>query len=81
VAKTSCANGKTVKREGNMPNASMTGKVAKIHNGGNAAKVAKVMRTMGGVVRATSANYGSHHSKATQQTLTGLGGFAAGDKD
>lgn len=77
-----CANGKTVKREGNMPNASMAGKITRIHNtGGKAAKVAKVNRTVGGVVHATSNNYGSHHSKATQQSLTGLGGLAAGEKE
>jgi len=88
VAKTSCANGKTVKREGKMPNASMAGKVSRIYNvnGGkgaikNARAIAKVKAITGGVVHATSMNYGSHHSKAQQTKLTGQGGYAAGDKD
>ena len=83
-----CANGKTVQRKGNMPNASMAGKVSKIYNvnGGkgqtkNARAIAKVKAITGGVVHATSLNYGSHHSKANQTKLTGQGGFAAGDKD
>ena len=81
-------NGKKVTRKGNMPDARMDGKVSKIYNvnGGkgetkNARAIAKVKNIVGGVVHATSNNYGSHFNKAQGSKLTGLGGYAAGDKD
>lgn len=75
MAKTSCANGKTVKRSGNLPDAKMGRKIAKIHGAGGPARVAR------DVVHAASNNYGSHYRQSQQQSLTGMGGYAAGDKD
>ena len=81
-------NGKKVTRKGTMPDARMDGKVSKIYNTGggkgstkNARAIAKVKDIVGGVVHATSNNYGSHFSAAKGSKLTGMGGYAAGDKD
>lgn len=70
---TKLGNGKTVTRSGNMPDARM-GKAAKISGG----KVARVHKTIGGVVHATSHNYGAHGAKGREMNSHNLG---ADDKD
>lgn len=69
--RTSIANGKTVHRSGGMPDARM-GKEAKRIYGG---KVSKVHRTVGGVVHATSSNYGHGGAKGRQLHGTNLYSF------
>ena len=75
--RSSIGNGKTVKRSGNMPDAKM-GKAEKIHNGkGRGGKMsraaARVHRAVGGVVRATSHNYGRKGAKGRELRGAGLG--------
>lgn len=75
---TKLGNGKTVQRSGNLPDARM-GKAAKIHdNKRSSAKVARVHNMIGGVVHATSHNYGQHGAKARELHSSNLG---AEDKD
>ena len=62
---TAIANGKTVKREGNLPDARM-GKNAEKIAGATKSKVARVHRTVGGVVHATSHHYGSKGVKGRE---------------
>lgn len=75
--RSSIGNGKTVHKSGNLPRASME-KVDKIHNGkGRGGKMsraaARVHRAVGGVVRATSHNYGMKGAKGRELRGAGLG--------
>jgi len=71
------ANGKTVKRSGNMPDARLE-KAEKIHDGkGRGGKMsrsaARVHRSIGGVVHATSHNYGMKGAKGRELRGADLG--------
>ena len=70
--RTAMANGKTVKRSGNLPDAKM-GKAQKIHDGKNRRKADKVRAMLGGVVRATSHNYGMKGAKGRELRGAALG--------
>ena len=75
--RTAMANGKTVKRSGNMPDAKM-GKAQKIHNGkGRSGKmsraVARVHKAVGGVIRTVSHNYGMKGAKGRELRGAALG--------
>ena len=74
---TAIANGKTVKREGNLPDARMSKNAGKI-DGSHKAKVFRVHHTIGGVVHATSHNYGSKGTKGRE--LKG-GSLASSEED
>ena len=75
--RTAMANGKTVKRSGNLPDARM-GKAQKIHNGkGRGGKmsraVARVHKAVGGVVHTISHNYGMKGAKGRELRGAALG--------